>query len=82
MECSFCGGPVARATGVLFVRKTGKKLAFCSKKCEKNLLKLGRNPRHVLWTNSFREEKELRLRGIKPVGKKEKAEEKKESEGE
>ena len=33
----------------MYVQKTGKILRFCSRKCEKNMLKLGREPRNVKW---------------------------------
>ena len=58
MRCSFCGNVAKRGTGTLFVKKSGKIMFFCSKKCEKNELKLGRKPRNVRWTRSFRKEKE------------------------
>ena len=54
MRCSFCGNDVTEGTGVMFVRKTGKILYFCSRKCDKNFLKLGREPRHVTWTQEYR----------------------------
>ncbi|MFB6088825.1 MAG: 50S ribosomal protein L24e, partial [Candidatus Aenigmatarchaeota archaeon] len=41
----------------VFVRKNGKSLYFCSSKCEKNMLKLGRKPRKVKWTKKSMEEK-------------------------
>ncbi|MBS3119963.1 50S ribosomal protein L24e, partial [Candidatus Woesearchaeota archaeon] len=39
-NCSFCGSTIEKGTGKIFVRKSGKIENFCSKKCEKNLLKL------------------------------------------
>ncbi|MBI4043257.1 MAG: 50S ribosomal protein L24e [Candidatus Diapherotrites archaeon] len=59
MQCSFCGIQIPRGTGKIFVRKTGQTFFFCSNKCEKNLLKLGRSPRNVKWTLEFRKAKEL-----------------------
>ncbi len=50
MKCSFCGKNIPPGTGKIFVKKTGKKYFFCSKKCEKNLLKLGRKPSNVKWS--------------------------------
>ncbi len=58
MRCSFCGNVAKRGTGKIFVKKSGKVMFFCSKKCEKNTLKLGRKPRNVRWTRDFRKEKE------------------------
>ena len=40
---------IERGTGKMFVMKSGKILNFCSTKCEKNLLKLGRKPRTTAW---------------------------------
>jgi large subunit ribosomal protein L24e len=51
MKCSFCGKLVEKGKGLLFVRKDGKTWEFCSSKCEKNQLKLKRNPLKVKWTN-------------------------------
>lgn len=45
-RCDFCSKQIPPATGVLFVKKDGKKLNFCSRKCEKNMIDLKRkNPR-------------------------------------
>jgi len=41
-----------KGTGKIYVKKTGKILFFCSMKCEKNMLKLGRIPRRVKWTSA------------------------------
>lgn len=49
MKCSFCGKQIEKGTGTVFVGKDGKTLNFCSKKCEKNLLKLKRKPRKTRW---------------------------------
>jgi large subunit ribosomal protein L24e len=38
-------------TGKMFVKKDGSTLFFCSSKCEKNMLKLGRSPRNVKWVS-------------------------------
>lgn len=51
MFCSFCNNTIARGTGVLFVRKDGSFLSFCSQKCRRNMLDLGREGRLVKWTN-------------------------------
>ncbi len=42
-------------TGKLFYFKTGKLMSFCSTKCEKNAIKLGRKPREQKWTESYRQ---------------------------
>ena len=50
MKCDFCGTDIEKGTGTLYVRTSGKVNNFCSMKCEKNLLKLGRKPREHKWT--------------------------------
>lgn len=49
-RCSFCKTDIERGTGKIFVTKEGKVLNFCSRKCEKNMLKLKRLPRKLKWT--------------------------------
>ncbi len=51
--CSFCGYEIEPGTGKMFVRKDGKILYFCSRKCEKNMLELKRNPRKLKWTKFY-----------------------------
>jgi len=52
MKCSFCNKDIKPGTGIMLVRKTGKINYFCSSKCEKNLVKLNRNPRKKKWTQT------------------------------
>lgn len=49
MKCSFCKGDIESGTGKMFVRNDGKVFYFCSSKCEKNMLKLRREPKDVKW---------------------------------
>ena len=51
-DCSFCGEKIERGTGKMYVKKDGAILYFCSSKCERNQLKLGRVPRRVPWTKA------------------------------
>lgn len=51
--CSFCGGEIEPGTGKMFVKNDGAVLRFCSSKCEKNMLDLGRVPRDVEWTRKY-----------------------------
>ncbi|MFH1721994.1 MAG: 50S ribosomal protein L24e [Candidatus Altiarchaeota archaeon] len=53
MDCSFCGFEISSGQEKIFVNKKGKALYFCSSKCEKNLLKLGRDPRKLNWTKKY-----------------------------
>ena len=48
-RCSFCREDIEPGTGKMFVKKDGNVLQFCSRKCEKNMLKLKRAPRKVNW---------------------------------
>lgn len=54
-ECSFCGKELKPATGKIFVRDNGQSLYFCSTKCEKNQIKLGRDNRKFKWTKAAQE---------------------------
>ena len=53
-RCSFCGYEIERGTGKTVVQKDSTILHFCSNRCEKNMLKLHRNPLKVAWTLRFR----------------------------
>jgi len=47
--CSFCNATIAPGTGKIYAKKDGTVYYFCSSKCEKNMIKLGRVPRRVEW---------------------------------
>jgi len=53
-RCSFCGYEIERGTGKTVVQKDSSILHFCTRRCEKNMLKLKRNPLKVAWTLRFR----------------------------
>jgi large subunit ribosomal protein L24e len=46
--CTYCGKSFT-ASGKMYVEKTGKIIYFCSSKCEKNKIKLGRQSRDLKW---------------------------------
>ena len=48
-KCSFCNSEMEPGTGKLYIRKQGKQFFFCSSKCEKNMIKLKRNPKKIKW---------------------------------
>jgi len=48
-KCSFCGKEIEKGTGVMFIKNDGKVFYFDSSKCEKNMLKLGREPARTKW---------------------------------
>ncbi|PIN70571.1 50S ribosomal protein L24e [Candidatus Woesearchaeota archaeon CG11_big_fil_rev_8_21_14_0_20_43_8] len=52
-NCTFCGTDIRRGTGLMYVKKDGKIFNFCTRKCEKNMFKLGRKPRVTRWTKEF-----------------------------
>lgn len=56
-RCSFCRTIIEQGTGIMFVKNDGRIFTFCSGKCEKNLLKLGRKPRTTRWTGFAAREK-------------------------
>ncbi len=51
MKCSFCRENIEPGTGLMFVKSDGKIFYFCSSKCEKNMLKLRREPKDVKWVS-------------------------------
>jgi len=53
-KCSFCGKEVIPGTGIMYVKNDGTVLWFCSSKCRKNMLKLGRDPRKLKWTSKYK----------------------------
>lgn len=54
-KCRFCGETLRKGTGKMFVHTDGRISYFCSMKCEKNTLKLKRNPSHTAWTKTCRD---------------------------
>lgn len=58
VKCNFCGDNIPPGTGKIYVKKDGRILNFCSMRCEKNMLKLGRKPLKTRWTQAFHKEKE------------------------
>lgn len=57
MKCSFCSEEIEKGTGKMFVRNDGKLFYFCSSKCEKNMLKLRREPKNVKWVTKKKKSK-------------------------
>jgi len=49
VNCNFCKQEIQKGTGLLYVKKDGSIVHFCSNKCRKNKLKLKRNPRKLKW---------------------------------
>jgi large subunit ribosomal protein L24e len=53
-KCTFCKTDIPNGTGKMFVKVTGKVLWFCTRKCEKNMLKLKRNPAKYKWASKVK----------------------------
>jgi len=49
-NCSFCDDSIPKGTGLMYVKKDGTIFYFCSSKCKKNNLVLGREGRRQKWT--------------------------------
>ena len=58
VKCSFCKINIEPGTGKIYVTKEGKIFHFCAMKCEKNQLKLKRNPRFLKWANPIEKKEE------------------------
>jgi large subunit ribosomal protein L24e len=62
--CTFCGDEIEPGTGRMYIKKDGTVFHFCSSKCFKNLVILGRVPRRTTWTRYYEREKEVRMKGV------------------
>lgn len=51
--CSFCGDEIEPGTGKMYVKTDGTVFNFCSSKCQKNMLDLGRVPRRTRWSSKY-----------------------------
>ncbi|HIH23875.1 TPA: hypothetical protein HA251_02465 [Candidatus Woesearchaeota archaeon] len=60
-NCSFCGYKITVGTGKMYVKKDARILWFCSRRCEKNMLKLGRNPLVVRYTAEGQKSKQQQM---------------------
>jgi len=54
-NCSFCGQAIEPGTGKMFIKKDGTVFNFCSNKCKKNNIGLGRVSRRTRWTTRYGE---------------------------
>ena len=76
-NCSFCGEPIEPGTGKMYIKKDGTVFYFCSNKCKKNRIDIGRVPRRTRWTVRYAELKASSLKRKKKVEAPEKEEVKK-----
>ncbi|MBU3896883.1 MAG: 50S ribosomal protein L24e [Nanoarchaeota archaeon] len=49
IKCSFCTKELEKGTGKMYIKTDSKIFYFCSRRCEKNMFKLGRDPLRVKW---------------------------------
>lgn len=56
-KCSFCRHTIEVGTGKMLILKDGRQFYFCSRKCEKNQMKLGRVGRETKWTTGYQQDK-------------------------
>jgi large subunit ribosomal protein L24e len=54
-NCSFCGQAIEPGTGKMYIKKDGTVFNFCSNKCKKNNIGLGRVSRRTRWTTRYGE---------------------------
>ena len=54
VKCTFCGTNIEAGTGKMYVKIDTTIYYFCSNKCEKNMLKLRRDPVKIKWTSAHR----------------------------
>jgi large subunit ribosomal protein L24e len=71
--CTFCGGEIEPGTGRMYIKKDGAVFQFCTSKCFKNMVELGRVPRRTTWTRHYEREKGVRVKGVPEEPKKRKA---------
>jgi large subunit ribosomal protein L24e len=61
--CTFCGDEIEPGTGRMYIKKDGVVYNFCTSKCFKNMVVLGRLPRRTTWTQYYAREKQIRMKG-------------------
>ncbi|UCC21003.1 MAG: ribosomal protein L24e family protein [Promethearchaeota archaeon] len=49
-KCSFCGYDIPIGRGIMFVRRDGTVLNFCTNKCRKSMLDYKKKARKTRWT--------------------------------
>jgi large subunit ribosomal protein L24e len=61
--CTFCGEEIEPGTGRMYIKKDGIVYNFCTSKCYKNMILMGRVPRRTTWTQYYAREKQIRMKG-------------------
>jgi len=68
-NCSLCGEEIEPGTGKMYVKKDGTVYNFCSNKCKKNRIDIGRVPRRTRWTIRYKDLKASTLSREAGTGK-------------
>jgi large subunit ribosomal protein L24e len=55
-NCSFCQYQIPIGRGLMYVKRDGTILHFCSNKCRKAMLNQKKNPRKTRWTKVYGQE--------------------------
>ncbi|MFW9825300.1 MAG: 50S ribosomal protein L24e [Promethearchaeota archaeon] len=55
-KCSFCGYDIPIGRGIMFIRRDGTILNFCTSKCKKALLVYKKKARKTRWTSFYGKE--------------------------
>ncbi|MEK6858326.1 MAG: hypothetical protein AABX53_00235 [Nanoarchaeota archaeon] len=69
-RCVFCGKDYEDYTGTYLITNDGFMHYYCSLKCRKNHLKLGRDKRKLKWTAAFYDSREKRYAAEKKAADK------------
>ena len=72
-RCVFCGKEYDDFTGTYLIKNDGTSHYYCSSKCRKNHLKLGRDKRRLKWTSAFYESRDKRYAAEKRLQDKKEA---------
>ncbi len=56
-KCIFCGCEQEDFRGTYLIKNEGSVVYYCSSKCKKNHLKLGRDKRKIRWAEAFHEQR-------------------------
>ncbi len=56
-KCSFCGSDIPVGSGIMYVKRNGTILWFCSRKCRVSMLEFHRDPRKFKWTEYYGKER-------------------------
>jgi len=52
-KCSFCGYDIPIGRGMMYIKKDGTILNFCTAKCRKAMIVYNKNPRKTRWTSYY-----------------------------